>query len=62
MHEILVPMPATEPEWDGMAEEWFAIVTEFDAVYGKATRDAHDDADANTIRVEILAVREITYA
>lgn len=57
----LVAKPATEPEWDGIAEEWFATEAEFDAVYGKSDRDAHDDADANTSRVERLVVREITY-
>jgi hypothetical protein len=31
-------------------------------VYGKEERDAHDDAEAHTSRVERLVVREITFA
>lgn len=57
----LVAKPESEPEWDGIAEEWFATEAEFNAVYGRSDREAHEDADANTSRVERLVVREITY-
>jgi EthD domain len=54
--------PDSEPDWDGIAEEWFATEAAFAAVYGKEDRDAHDDAEAHTSRVERLVVREITFA
>jgi hypothetical protein len=53
--------PDVEPEWDGIAEEWFPTEAAFAAVYGKEDRDAHDDAEAHTSRVERLVVREIKY-
>ncbi len=56
----LVAKPETEPEWDGIAEEWFATEAAFNAVYGKSDREAHEDADSNTSQVERLVVREIT--
>lgn len=60
--DTLAAKPDSEPEWDGIAEEWFATEAAFNAVYGKEDRDAHDDADAHTSKVQRLVVREITYA
>jgi uncharacterized protein (TIGR02118 family) len=57
----LVAKPDEEPEWDGIAEEWFPTEAAFNAVYGKEDRDAHEDADSNTSRVQRLVVREIKY-
>ena len=42
-------------------EEWFATEAAFNAVYGKSDREAHEDADSNTSKVERLVVREITF-
>lgn len=61
VEDNLVAKPATVPAWDGIAEEWFATEAEFNAVYGRTDRDAHEDADANTSLVERLVVREIPF-
>ena len=57
----LASKPDEEPEWDGIAEEWFPTEAAFNAVYGKEERDAHDDSVANTGRIQRLVVKEITY-
>ena len=61
VEDNLAAKPDVEPEWDGIAEEWFPTEAAFNAVYGKEDRDAHEDAESNTSRVERLVVREIKY-
>lgn len=54
----LTGKPAAEPEWDGVAEQWFADAAAFDAVYGRpsATRE---DTIAHTSRFQRLIVTEL---
>lgn len=47
-----------EPEFDGVAEQWFASEQDFVAVYGKHDRPARAEALAHVSRMERLIVRE----
>ena len=57
----LAAKPVEEPEWDGIAEEWFPTAAELNAIYGKEDRPAHDDFAAHTSRVQRLIVDEIDF-
>jgi hypothetical protein len=57
----LVAKPAEEPEWDGIAEEWFPTAAAFNEVYSKPHRPAHDDFEAHTSRCQRLIVDEIAF-
>jgi hypothetical protein len=59
--DTLPGKPDAEPEWDGVAEEWFATEADFAAVYGRDDREEHEDFVAHTSRAERLIVREITF-
>jgi hypothetical protein len=53
--------PAEEPDWDGVAEQWFADAAAFDAVYGRTDRPTREDTLAHTSRWNRLVVREWEY-
>ena len=57
----LVAKPTEEPEWDGIAEEWFPTAAAFNAVYSQEHRPAHDDFEAHTSRCQRLVVDEIAF-
>jgi hypothetical protein len=53
----LAGKPAAEPEWDGVAEQWFSDAAAFDAVYGSPST-TRGDTLANTSRFQRLIVTE----
>ncbi len=53
----LAGKPADEPEWDGIAEQWFADAAAFNAVYGRPS-PTRGDTLANTSRFQRLIVTE----
>jgi EthD domain len=57
----LAAKPDEEPEWDGIAEEWFPTAAAFNAVYSKENREAHLDFVAHTSRCQRLIVDEIAF-
>jgi hypothetical protein len=57
----LAAKPAEEPEWDGIAEEWFPTAAAFNTVYSKEDRAAHEDFVAHTSRCQRLIVDEISF-
>jgi hypothetical protein len=54
----LAGRPAGEPEWDGIAEQWFATEADYNAVYGRADRPTRADTLAHTSAFQRLVVRE----
>ena|SRR5438105_842522 len=48
----------SEPEWDGVAEQWFASEAEFAEIYASDDRRVRVDAAAHTSRFMRLIVRE----
>jgi len=40
--------PDQEPEWDGIAEQWFETEADYNAVYGRALRSPRNDTLADT--------------
>jgi hypothetical protein len=50
--------PAEEPEWDGVAEQWFATEADFRAVYGRAGSPTRADTLAHVSRFQRLIVAE----
>ena len=56
--DTLTGKPADEPEWDGVAEQWFADEGAFDAVYSRSERPTRADTLAHTSRFQRLVVRE----
>jgi hypothetical protein len=53
----LAGKPDAEPEWDGVAEQWFADARAFNAVYGRPST-TRPDTLANTSRFQRLVVSE----
>ena len=49
--------PSSEPEWDGVAEQWFRDASAFNAVYGSPSTTRADTL-ANTSRFQRLIVTE----
>lgn len=49
---------AAEPEWDGIAEQWFASEADYNAVYARAERPTRADTLAHTSAFQRLVVRE----
>ncbi len=54
----LAGKPASEPEWDGIAEQWFDTEDDYNAVYGRADRPARADVLANTSAFQRLVVQQ----
>ena len=54
----LAGRPAAEPEWDGIAEQWFATEADYNAVYRRADRPTRADTLAHTSAFQRLVVRE----
>ncbi|KPQ20873.1 MAG: EthD domain-containing protein [Rhodobacteraceae bacterium HLUCCA24] len=54
----LAGKPAEEPEWDGIAEQWFEDADAYNAVYGRADRPTRADTMAHTSRFQRLVVTE----
>jgi hypothetical protein len=54
----LAGKPSAEPEWDGIAEQWFASEADYNAVYGRAERPTRADTLAHTSAFQRLVVRE----
>lgn len=50
--------PAAEPEWDGIAEQFFDSVEAYNAVYGRTDRPTRADTLAHTSAFQRLVVRE----
>jgi uncharacterized protein (TIGR02118 family) len=61
LDDDLPAKPDSEPDWDGVAEEWFPTEAAFAECYGKTNEAAHDDFVAHTSRAQRLVVREITF-
>lgn len=59
--DTLTGKPAEEPEWDGVAEQWFEDEAGFDAVYGRTDRATRADTLEHTSRFSRLVVREWEY-
>ena len=54
----LAGKPATDPEWDGIAEQWFESEADYNAVYSRADRPTRADTLAHTSAFQRLVVRE----
>ncbi len=54
----LAGKPAQDPEWDGIAEQWFDSEADYNAVYGRADRPTRADTLAHTSAFQRLVVRE----
>jgi uncharacterized protein (TIGR02118 family) len=56
----LAGKPATEPEWDGLAEQWFDDEESLNAAYSRPIAgDIRADSLAHMSKLERLIVREI---
>jgi len=56
--DTLTGKPVDEPDWDGVAEQWFEDEAGFNAVYGRADRPTRADTLAHTSGFQRLVVRE----
>ena len=54
----LAGAPAHEPEWDGIAEQWFLTEADYNAVYARKDRPTRADTLAHTSAFMRLVVRE----
>jgi hypothetical protein len=54
----LAGKPAAEPEWDGIAEQWFASEADYNAVYNRTERPTRADTLAHTSAFQRMVVRE----
>ena len=54
----LAGKPATEPDWDGIAEQWFATEADYNAVYARTDRPTRADTLAHTSAFQRLVVHE----
>lgn len=54
----LAGKPATDPEWDGIAEQWFESEADYNAVYSRPDRPTRADTLAHTSAFQRLVVRE----
>lgn len=54
----LTGRPATEPDWDGIAEQWFATEADCNAVYSRTDRPTRADTLAHTSTFQRLVVQE----
>ena len=50
--------PASEPEWDGIAEQFFDTIEDYNAVYSRTDRPTRADTLAHTSAFQRLVVRE----
>lgn len=49
---------SAEPEWDGIAEQWFETVADYNAVYGRTDRPTRADTLAHTSAFQRMVVHE----
>ena len=56
--ELLAGRPQGECAWDGMAEQWFDSIVDYNAVYARADRTTRADTLANTSEVQRLVFEE----
>ena len=60
--ELEDALPAGRPReaspWDGMAEQWFESIDDYNAVYARADRPTRADTLAHTSRFERLVFEE----
>jgi hypothetical protein len=54
----LAGKPTVEPEWDGIAEQWFETEAGYNAVYGRVDRPTRADTMAHTSAFQRIVVRE----
>lgn len=54
----LAGKPDAEPEWDGVAEQWFETEADYNAVYGRSDRATRADTLAHTSAFQRIVVRE----
>ncbi len=54
----LTGKPAEEPDWDGIAEQWFEDEAGYNAVYGRIDRPTRADTLAHTSAFQRMVVRE----
>lgn len=54
----LAGKPDAEPEWDGIAEQWFEDEAGYNAVYSRTDRPTREDTLAHTSAFQRLVVRE----
>lgn len=59
----LAGKPATECEWDGVAEQWFDCEADLNAAYSRpVSANIRADTMAHVARLERLIVREVAIA
>lgn len=54
--------PAQDPPWDGIAEQYFDTIDDYNAVYSRADRPTRADTLAHTSAFERLVVHEYEVA
>jgi hypothetical protein len=54
----LAGRPAHECPWDGIAEQWFETIEDYNAVYSRTNRPTRADTLANTSAFERMVVEE----
>ena len=59
--DTLPGRPTEEPEWDGVAEQWFETEEAFAAVYGRAESPTRADTLAHVSRFQRIVVTETEY-
>jgi hypothetical protein len=50
--------PASESPWDGIAEQWFETIDDYEAVYGRSDRATRADTLEHCSKFERLFVEE----
>lgn len=61
--DILAGKPATECDWDGVAEQWFDTEEDLQAAYSRpVSSEIRADTLAHVSRLERLIVREVDMA
>lgn len=56
--DTLTGKPVDEPDWDGVAEQWFETEADFAAVYGKPASPTRGDTLSHVSKFQRIVVRE----